>query len=76
MDKIYSRSIMQVLPSFNYEDIYTLFHSAKLEKQIVPKIQDATIDEKVDLTPCNGTTPKESRIREIRTYGSMRGLRS
>ncbi len=33
-------------------------------------------EEKVDLTPCNGATPKESRIREIRTYGSMRGRRS
>jgi hypothetical protein len=30
-------------------------------------------EEKVDLTPCNGATPKESRIREIRTYGSMGG---
>jgi hypothetical protein len=29
-------------------------------------------EEKVDLTPCNGATPSESRIREIRTYGSMR----
>jgi hypothetical protein len=29
-------------------------------------------EEKVDLTPCNGATPPESRIREIRTYGSMR----
>jgi hypothetical protein len=28
-----------------------------------------------NLTPCNGATPKESRIREIRTYGSMRGRR-
>ena len=45
---------MQVLPSFNYEDIYPLFHSAKPEKQIVPKIQDATIDERGDITPCNG----------------------
>ena len=25
---------------------------------------------------CNGATPSESRIREIRTYGSMRGRRS
>ena len=33
-------------------------------------------EEKVDLTPCNGATPSESRIREIRTYGSMRGRRS
>jgi hypothetical protein len=33
-------------------------------------------EEKVDLTPCNGATPKESCIREIRTYGSMRGRRS
>ncbi len=30
----------------------------------------------VDRTPCNGATPSESRIREIRTYGSMRGRRS
>ncbi len=29
-----------------------------------------------NLTPCNGATPKESNIREIRTYGSMRGRRS
>ncbi|MGB7532422.1 MAG: hypothetical protein WA977_05510, partial [Halobacteriota archaeon] len=29
-----------------------------------------------NLTPCNGATPKESRIREIRTCGSMRGRRS
>ncbi|NQE45182.1 hypothetical protein C5S31_04060 [ANME-1 cluster archaeon GoMg2] len=33
-------------------------------------------EETVDLTPCNGATPKKSRIREIRTYGSMRGRRS
>jgi hypothetical protein len=33
-------------------------------------------EEKVDLTPCNGATPSESSIREIRTYGSMRGRRS
>ena len=33
-------------------------------------------EEKVDLTPCNGATPSESRIREIRTCGSMRGRRS
>ena len=33
-------------------------------------------EEKVDLTPCNGATPKESSIRKIRTYGSMRGRRS
>ncbi|MCK4733419.1 MAG: hypothetical protein KAT65_13285, partial [Methanophagales archaeon] len=33
-------------------------------------------EEMVDLTPCNGATPPESRIREIRTYGSMRGRRS
>ena len=33
-------------------------------------------EEKVDPTPCNGATPSESRIREIRTYGSMRGRRS
>ena len=33
-------------------------------------------EEKVDLTPCNGVTPKESSIREIPTYGSMRGRRS
>jgi hypothetical protein len=33
-------------------------------------------EEKVDLTPCNGATPSESRKREIRTYGSMRGRRS
>jgi hypothetical protein len=46
MDKIYFRSIMQVLSSFNYEDIYPLFHSAKPEKQIVPKIQNATINDK------------------------------
>jgi len=32
--------------------------------------------EKVDFTPCNGATPSESSIREIRTYGSMRGRRS
>jgi hypothetical protein len=32
--------------------------------------------EKVDLTPCNGETPSESRIREIHTCGSMRGRRS
>jgi hypothetical protein len=25
-------------------------------------------EEKVELTPCNGATPPESRIREIRTY--------
>jgi hypothetical protein len=30
-------------------------------------------EEMVDLTPCNGATPSESRIREIRTCGSMRG---
>jgi hypothetical protein len=33
-------------------------------------------EEKVDLTPCNGATPSESRIREIRTCGSMKGRRS
>ncbi|RCV63994.1 hypothetical protein C5S53_10950 [Methanophagales archaeon] len=33
-------------------------------------------EEKVDSTPCNGATPSESRIREIRTCGSMRGRRS
>jgi hypothetical protein len=33
-------------------------------------------EEKVDLTPCNGAKPSESSIREIRTYGSMRGRRS
>jgi hypothetical protein len=33
-------------------------------------------EEEVDLTPCTGATPSESRIREIRTYGSMRGRRS
>jgi len=33
-------------------------------------------EEKVDLTPCNGATPSESSIREIRTHGSMRGRRS
>ncbi len=33
-------------------------------------------EEMVDLTPCNGATPSESSIREIRTYGSMRGRRS
>jgi hypothetical protein len=33
-------------------------------------------EEKVELTPCNGATPSESSIREIRTYGSMRGRRS
>ena len=32
-------------------------------------------EEKVDLTPCKGATPSESRIREIRTCGSMRGRR-
>ena len=26
--------------------------------------------------PCNGATPEECCIREIRTYGSMRGRRS
>jgi hypothetical protein len=31
---------------------------------------------KVEPTLCNGATPSESRIREIRTYGSMRGRRS
>ena len=29
-----------------------------------------------DGAPCNGATPEESSIRETRTYGSMRGLRS
>ena len=33
-------------------------------------------EEKVDLTPCNGATPSESHIRELRTYGSMRGRMS
>jgi hypothetical protein len=33
-------------------------------------------EERIDLTPCNVATPSESRIREIRTYGSMRGRRS
>ena len=33
-------------------------------------------EETVDLTPCNGATPKESSILEIRTCGSMRGRRS
>jgi hypothetical protein len=33
-------------------------------------------EEEVDLTPCTGATPSESRIREIRTYGSTRGRRS
>ena len=32
--------------------------------------------EKVVLTPCNGATPSESSIRQIRTCGSMRGQRS
>ena len=32
--------------------------------------------EKVVLTPCNGATPSESRIRQIRTCGSMRERRS
>jgi hypothetical protein len=33
-------------------------------------------EERVDLTPCIGATPSESSIREISTYGSMRGRRS
>jgi len=33
-------------------------------------------EETVYLTPCNGATPSESSIREIRTSGSMRGRRS
>jgi hypothetical protein len=57
---------------FHEKDATLIAEKVCLLKQLV----GGWWEEKVDLTPCNGATPSESRIRGIRTYGSMRGRRS
>ena len=57
---------------FHEKDATRITEKVRALKQLV----GGWWEEKVDLTPCNGATPSESRIREIRTYGSMRGRRS
>ena len=56
---------------FHEKDATPIAEKVRVLKQFV----GSWWEEWVDLTPCNGATPSESRIREIRTYCS-RGRRS
>jgi hypothetical protein len=66
------KSSSKLAKVFHEKDATLITEKVRALKQLV----GGWWEEKVDLTPCNGATPSESRIREIRTCGSMRGRRS